>query len=83
MTIGEYRVGISFNPSQDARVDLIKRAGAHLIDQLEAVKPTPDSDPALGGVLHAEQIRLIDHAQQLVEDAAMNGVKAVTKRPHE
>lgn len=83
MSIGEYRVGVTFNPSQDARVDLIKRAAAHFIDQLDSCLARPkEGEPEPNGQLAAEQGRLLRHAMQLAEDAAMNGVKAVTKRPY-
>lgn len=32
MTLGEYRVGISFNPSSNPQVDALKRAAADWID---------------------------------------------------
>lgn len=70
-TIGEYRVGITFNPSNNEKVDIIKMMSADIINYLESFKPGADG----------EKIRLIDHAQTLIEDAAMNGVKAATKNP--
>ena len=71
MTKGEYRVGISFNPASDNRVDRIKRAAADLIDLIEEI-PT---DSVQGG----EVGRLKALAQTHVEDAAMWAVKAQTK----
>jgi hypothetical protein len=71
MTLGEYRVGLSFNPSGNPKVDAIKKAAATSIDMLEA-----ERDPSF-----PEQARLLDLAQGLIEDAAMWGVKAVTKVP--
>lgn len=71
---GEYRVGISFNPSGNVYVDAIKTQAANLIDTIEAI-PQPE------GVETGEFRRLTAHAQTLVEDAAMNAVKAATKRP--
>lgn len=71
MTLGEYRVGITFNPGGNQKVNEIKRAAADLIDYLENLKK--EAWP--------EKLRLIAHAQTLIEDAAMNGVKAVTKEP--
>lgn len=69
MTLGEYRVGITFNPSADERVNAIKVQAAALIDYLEAQrhKGPPEAE------------RLISLAQTNIEDAAMWGVKAVTK----
>ena len=68
MTKGEYRVGITFNPSNDDQVARIKRAAADLIDLIEEI------DPAF-----AEVGRLKALAQTHVEDAAMWAVKAATK----
>lgn len=54
-TKGEYRVGISFNPSQDDAVSRIKRAAADLIDMIEDIAVPPASgDPGA--------IRSADHA---------------------
>lgn len=74
-TLGEYRVGIDFNPSGNDLVVDIKNHAAHLIDLISGI---PD-DHAIG----AEHARLKAHAMTLVEDAAMNAVKAATKRPRE
>ena len=77
MSKGEYRVGITFNPSNDDMVGKIKRAAADLIDLIEGIVP-PDwsEDP-----LHAEISRLKALAQTAVEEAAMWAVKAATKGP--
>jgi hypothetical protein len=80
MTKGEYRVGITFNPSGDDRVSEIKRMAADLIDMIEDIPApnaeiSPEQDRQRGEVM-----RLKAHAQTLVEDAAMNAVKAATKR---
>ena len=69
MTKGEYRVGISFNPSNDDVVGRIKRAAADLIDMIDDI----DSDHV------DERERLKAIAQTGVEDAAMWAVKAATK----
>lgn len=71
MTLGEYRVGMTFNPGGSPKVYDIKLAAAALIDYLEACKANAFS----------EQIRLLCLAQTHVEDAAMWGVKAITKEP--
>lgn len=71
MTIGEYRVGITFNPGGNERVNEIKRRAADLIDYLESCRE---------GAIN-ESKRLIDLSQQDIETAAMHGVKAVTKGP--
>jgi hypothetical protein len=70
MSIGEYRVGISFNPGGHAKVNEIKRAAADLIDMIDGLE-------ADGG----EVVRLKALAMTHVEDAAMWAVKAVTKPP--
>ena len=70
MTRGEYRVGISFNPSNDSTVSKIKRAAADLIDLIDSI----DDKSNLG-----EIVRLKSLAQTEVESAAMWAVKAATK----
>lgn len=73
-TKGEYRVGISFNPSNDNMVGQIKRAAADLIDLIETIP---------GGVTRdlrsSEVARLKALAQTDIETAAMHAVKAATK----
>lgn len=68
MTLGEYRVGITFNPGGHEMVDKIKRSGADFIDLCNSIKPT-----------HAEAIRLVALAMTHIEDASMWAVKAATK----
>jgi hypothetical protein len=70
-TLGEYRVGIDFNPSGDDMVGKIKRAAADLIDLIDSI---PSKD---------EVTRLKALAMTHVEDGAMWAVKAATKRPRE
>lgn len=70
VTKGQYRVGISFNPSSDPRVDQIKAGAAALIDLIDEL---PQQD--------AEQARLKALAQTAIEDGAMWAVKAATKQP--
>lgn len=77
-TKGEYRVGISFNPSASGLVNDIKRKAADLIDLIEDIAVPPAQ--ADGDVMRsAEVARLKALAQTAVEDAAMWGVKAATK----
>lgn len=73
--LGDYRVGVSFNPSKLAHVDHIKRLAADLINYLELIREGP---PAQND---AEIARLLSLAQTHIEDGAMWGVKAVTKQP--
>lgn len=74
MTKGEYRVGITFNPSNDDMVGKIKRAAADLIDLIETIKANTDGHDTV-----VEVIRLKALAQTHIEDAAMWAVKAATK----
>jgi hypothetical protein len=68
-TLGEYRVGIDFNPSGDESVNKIKRAAADLIDLVDTL---PDASN--------EVARLKALAITHIEDGAMWGVKAATKK---
>lgn len=70
---GEYRVGLSFNPSNDDTVSDIKRRAASLIDLIDTIPS--DRDTARGN----EVGRLKALAQTAVEEAAMWAVKAATK----
>jgi hypothetical protein len=71
-TLGEYRTGIDFNPSGDETVNKIKRAAADLIDLLDTM-----ANPADNPEVNRLKALAITH----VEDAAMWGVKAATKKP--
>jgi len=74
MTKGEYRVGISFNPSGNEVVDRIKRAAADLIDLIEAIPSNRETEQG------NEAGRLKALAQTDIESAAMWAVKAATKQ---
>jgi hypothetical protein len=80
MTKGEYRVGISFNPSKDDTVMCIKRAAADLIDLIEGIDDHFLSMGKSASQFH-EIRRLKTLAQTEVESAAMWAVKAATKGP--
>lgn len=69
-TKGEYRVGITFNPGGNPKVDSIKRKAADLIDEIEAIAQ---------GSENGEVKRLCAVAQTEIESAAMWAVKAATK----
>lgn len=69
MTEGEYRVGISFNPSANPQVDDIKRRAADLIDLLAPLSADREHPGA----------RCASIAMTEIESAAMWAVKAVTK----
>jgi len=79
MTKGEYRVGITFNPSNDDMVGRIKRAAADLIDMIEGIDlPNGGFSP------HGHEVsRLKVLAQTAIEEGAMWAVKAATKGPKE
>lgn len=70
-TLGEYRVGIGFNPSGDDMVSRIKRQAADLIDLIDTI---------YGG---EEAQDLKRAAMRKVEGAAMWAVKAATKPERE
>jgi hypothetical protein len=67
-SLGEYRVGISFNPSGNAMVEDIKRASADLIDLVETIE----------GDGEVERLKAL--AMTHIEDGAMWAVKAATKK---
>jgi hypothetical protein len=69
-SLGEYRVGITFNPGGNPKVDEIKRAAAALIDLCHVGADQTD-DPEVG--------RLWGLAMTHFEDGAMWAVKAITK----
>lgn len=77
MTKGEYRVGITFNPSNNPMVDEIKSLSAKLIDLIEEIPSDRESE------VGNERGRLKALAQTDVENAAMWAVKAATKQPRE
>jgi hypothetical protein len=73
MTIGEDRVRIKFNPSDDSLVTQIKQKTAELIDLCEKHKQDRSVGPE-----RSEIARLWSLAQTHYEDAAMWAVKAST-----
>ena len=77
MTKGEYRVGITFNPSGDDTVGQIKRMAADLIDLIETITTDGETDQ------YIEVSRLKWLAQTAIEDGAMWAVKAATKKAPE
>lgn len=73
MTLGEYRVGIDFNPSGNEHVNRLKCAAAEFIDVCAGIR-------AHGPSIDDEVMRLWALAMTHAEDAAMWAVKAVTKK---
>lgn len=69
-TIGQYRVGLTFNPSNDPTVEAFKRQTAALIDECLTLSEQ-SSNP--------EVKRLYAQAASAYEDAAVYAVKGVTK----
>jgi len=74
MTVGEYKVGITFNPGGNEHVNEIKRRAADLIDYINNFA---------SGSSNPEVKRLGALAMTEFEDGAMWAVKAVTKGPME
>jgi hypothetical protein len=72
-TLGEYRVGIDFNPSASLEVTAIKRQAASLIDFINDI-----ADHADGEIRRLKAMAMTD-----IETAAMHAVKAVTKKQRE
>lgn len=73
-TLGQNRVRIDFNPSDDDKVGQCKKKTAELIDFLEAERQSGENGQTTPG----EKARLIAIAQTAYEEAAMWAVKAVT-----
>lgn len=71
MTEGQWRVGLDFNPSGDPRVREIKELSAALIDRMLDISTNRNHPGARNAAMAATQY----------EDAAMNAVKAITKKP--
>lgn len=74
MTLGEYRVGITFNPGGNETVNKIKAAAAALIDLVDEIGGPPAP---------SEVQRLKALAMTHIEDGAMWAVKAATKPARE
>lgn len=78
MTKGEYRVGITFNPSSDTTVGKIKQVAADLINLIDGISMS-DQDRTQ----FSEVARLKALAMTAIEEGAMWAVKAATKQPME
>ena len=70
-SLGEYRVGVDFNPGKNPVVDEIKRKTAELIDLCRSASMDKLGDPEIS--------RLWALALTHYEDAAMWAVKATTQ----
>lgn len=69
LTFGQKAVGISFNPSNDSRVDRIKQLSANLIDEIHGLRSETSS---------AEVKRMSSLAISEIQTGQMWGVKAAT-----
>jgi hypothetical protein len=76
-TFGEYRVGKSFNPSNDLTVARIKEKAAALIDEIDQITIDPGRID-IGEVARCKAIAMTE-----IESAAMWAVKAATKPERE
>lgn len=72
-SLGEYRVGIDFNPSGNEIVHDIKERVAELIDAMEDLKTVSLN-------VNPEVSRLAALAQTAFEEGAMWATKAITKQ---
>lgn len=68
LTLGQYRIGVDFNPGGNLEVNEIKVIMAEMIDRMEKFKANG-----------SEVARVAAAAQTAIEDAAMWCVKAATK----
>lgn len=75
LTTGQYRVGVSFNPSGNDAVTQIKTKAAELIDLIDGIMA-----PAVSSPRHYDETeRCKALALSAIEDGAMWAVKAATK----
>jgi hypothetical protein len=72
MSLGEDRVRVKFNPSDNSLVSQIKQKTAELIDLCEQYRRTPGIND------NPEIVRLLALAQTHYETAVMYAVKAAT-----
>lgn len=72
LTFGEKAVGITFNPSNDGRIDTIKKLYAVVIDFLDSARQEAVKDKNMGAVRH------LSTAITQAEDAQMRAVKGLT-----
>lgn len=72
-TVGEYRVRVSFNPSENPKVNSIKTKAAELITEIDEMFGEE-------GTSNGDARRLIALAMTAIEEGAMWAVKAVTSQ---
>ena len=78
-SVGQYRVGNTFNPSGDDAVTELKAKAAAFIDHCDHLRRGLSMDRNLD----REREALFDRAMRECESAAMWAVKAETKRARE
>lgn len=74
LTLGESRVRVSFNPSSDNIVDIIKQKSAEMIDFIDGFAGKPEWTDEQ----YNEFKRLKSLAMTSIEESAMWAVKSVT-----
>lgn len=72
-SLGEYRVGLDFNPSGNPQVHEIKKMAADLIDYCNGLASGSNSEAG----------RCFGLATDMIETAAMWAVKGATKKARE
>lgn len=84
MSIGEYRVGVSFNPGGNKDVARLKELAAAFIDecQRQSLEPFTVEDGLDHEQMLEEKLYLYKRAMREAESAAMWAVKAATKSAH-
>lgn len=75
LTLGQQRVGVNFNPTENETVKLLKEKSAELIDLLQSMRDVGSHAEKFSGEKH----RLISIAQTEIETACMYAVKSVFK----
>lgn len=76
MTLGEFRVDVTHNPSQNPSVDVVKAFGAKLIDMMDAIPVDTTFQPMVQGEINRLKAMAMSHIEQGISDA----VKAITKQ---
>lgn len=82
LTFGERAVGLTFNPGNDPKVQIIKEACAKVIDVLNhernVIKDLGVGNSPEEGARNADQLRMLSIAITEIQTGQMWGVKAVT-----
>lgn len=78
LTYGEKAVGLTFNPSGDAKVQEVKEAYAKIIDLCNLLRENEKTLGKAGGIPNGEKMRLFSVAITEAQTAQMWAVKAIT-----